>query len=325
MLTKFRLFRLFGVVNESIYEIDTIENWDKNVMKAETPVLLQCYAEWCDRSRQISLMLSNYFNLDKGKWGYAKLNVESLPLLAQSVQIKKIPALFILNQGALIERVEGNLDEKSMEDFVNVLRLMSGICTKEDIIIAKINKAADFLHQNKILESIDAYKDVISSEFFLEKYELTCWVALARGYLDIGDLPNAEIFAKRISSKYGIDASRNIEVSKLVNTINHAVEKSLYKVNMKEYRAVITGLQEDILFDYDNTEKHCKLAAAHFEFGFHEEAIKKAFEVIEMEQSLTGDGYELLLEILTELGSENSLVKEANKKLHMIHTNLRNN
>lgn len=45
MFAKSRLFRLFGLVNESIYEIDSIENWDLHVLKAQSPVLLQCYAE----------------------------------------------------------------------------------------------------------------------------------------------------------------------------------------------------------------------------------------------------------------------------------------
>lgn len=177
------------------------------------------------------------------------LNVESLPLLARAVQVKKVPSIFILNQGTSVERIDGNLNEIKLEKVITSLRLISGVRTADDIIVAKMNQAHQLLTQKSFAESIQSYKNIINSEIFHEKYELTCWVAIGRAYYEIGDIPNAEIFVKRLSSKYSNEIRNNPQVRNIVDTIYAAIDSQFYKVNLGEYNIMVSGLQEEISID----------------------------------------------------------------------------
>lgn len=156
-----------------------------------------------------------------------------------------------------------------------------------------------------------------------DKYELTCWVGLAKAYFTREDYDNAEFYIDKIRSKYSSALSKNNEIKILLGELMKIIGDKREGNRYKEYYEVLKGLNHDVFEDPYNNEKHAKIAIAHYHYGFIEEGIKKALQIIDSEGSLTGDGYKVLMEIFKDLGHESQHVKDLQPKLEMLYRKYR--
>ena len=81
-------------------------DWDK-IRKSEKPVLIDFWAEWCAPCH----MMAPTFEKLAEKYGdaitFAKLDVDTLPELANQFGIRSIPTLLLLQEGNEAERLIG--------------------------------------------------------------------------------------------------------------------------------------------------------------------------------------------------------------------------
>lgn len=54
----------------------------------------------------------------EGKFKLVKLNIDDLPQLSQGLKITKIPAVFLINKGTIIDTFTGVPSEKVLEEFI---------------------------------------------------------------------------------------------------------------------------------------------------------------------------------------------------------------
>jgi thioredoxin len=92
----------------SIEEIASYNDWKPKVMEElNKPIILDCYADWCQPCKKLTPILENLAQEHAGKFKLVKLNIDNLPQLAQGLNVKSIPALFLIYRGNIVDTMVG--------------------------------------------------------------------------------------------------------------------------------------------------------------------------------------------------------------------------
>ncbi|WP_428768293.1 thioredoxin [Treponema sp. HNW] len=73
--------------------------FDKEVLKAEKPVLVDFYAPWCGDCRRIVPALDAIAEAADGKFDIIKVNTDTAPVLAERYAVKALPTLLVFKNG----------------------------------------------------------------------------------------------------------------------------------------------------------------------------------------------------------------------------------
>lgn len=294
-------------------EITSLLEWKSHVLNSTVPVIVQFHADWSEPSKSQQVQFSPLYN--NSHWNIAQVNIDLLPSIVEALEIKKVPTLYIVNKGRTVEKIVGNLPQKKFDSLVSKLKILSGEWTDEDYATYLINSAFDYLEKKSWDDSIEKYQEALKVEKCLEKFELTCWVGLAKSYFLREDYENAEFYVEKVRKKYLTTVSKNAELNGILDMVLKRIGDKRENNRYKEYHDVVKGINQEIYEDPYNNEIHARLATIHYEFGFIEEAIAKAIQIIESEGTLRGLGYKVLMEFIQDLGPDNHYVMEIQPKL----------
>jgi thioredoxin 1 len=93
----------------------TDANWEKEVLKSETPVLVDFWAVWCGPCRQIAPVVEDLAREYKGKVKVGKLNVDENENVAQTYKILSIPTIMFFKNGKEAGKIVGAVPKSKME------------------------------------------------------------------------------------------------------------------------------------------------------------------------------------------------------------------
>lgn len=96
----------------------TDANFKSEVLDAETPVLIDFWAEWCAPCRMIVPVLEDIAKEYHGKLKVAKLDVDSNPATSMAYDIRALPTLLIFKDGKVVEQIVGALPKRNLVDKV---------------------------------------------------------------------------------------------------------------------------------------------------------------------------------------------------------------
>jgi thioredoxin 1 len=93
----------------------TDSNFDEEVIKADTPVLVDFWADWCAPCKMIAPIVEELAGEFDGRIKFAKLDVDSNPKSPSSYGIRGIPTMLIFNQGEPVDQVVGAVPKSALK------------------------------------------------------------------------------------------------------------------------------------------------------------------------------------------------------------------
>lgn len=85
----------------------TQDNFDQEVLKSTTPVLVDFWAEWCGPCKMVAPVLEEIATELAGKAKVAKLNVDDNQALAAQFRVSSIPMFLVFKGGQIVAQHVG--------------------------------------------------------------------------------------------------------------------------------------------------------------------------------------------------------------------------
>jgi thioredoxin 1 len=98
----------------------TDENFEAEVLKSETPVLIDFTAAWCGPCRMLSPIVEKLADELEGKVKVGKVDIDTCPVVAARYGIRGVPTVIVFKNGESVNQHVGLTNRETLLKLVGV-------------------------------------------------------------------------------------------------------------------------------------------------------------------------------------------------------------
>lgn len=103
--------------DEKDYIVLTDDNFKKEVLESDIPVIVDFWAEWCGPCKVLGPTIEKMATEYKGKIKVGKVNVDNYKKLAIMYKVRSIPYVATFKEGKVVDSFVGSIPEKDVKAF----------------------------------------------------------------------------------------------------------------------------------------------------------------------------------------------------------------
>jgi putative thioredoxin len=279
------------MTNNSIHIETTPESFDRDVFEASRDkiVIVDFYADWCQPCRMLDPVLKDVIKARNDRFALVKANTERLPDHAQAFSVSSIPVLFAVAEKTVIDRVEGLLTQRQLEEWLDSLT--------SQLQIVKATK----LEESDPVAAAEIYRTALNGN----PKEDGLKILLIRALLKSGD----SVEASKLMSELERRGFLEPEAQRL---------KSQLKIQTLTTSQDFDALIKAIELNPNDHQRRLELVNVHVTKGEFELALQQALEVVQRDRTqFRKAAQELMLDIFRILTADDELVGTYRRKLAM--------
>ncbi len=96
----------------------TDDNFESEVLKSNTPVLVDFWAEWCGPCKALTPIIDELGTELGDKIKIVKINIEDAPETPSKYGIRGVPTLMIFKNGEIIDTRVGGLPKDQLKEWI---------------------------------------------------------------------------------------------------------------------------------------------------------------------------------------------------------------
>ena len=106
-------------INRDIFNVQSIEDFDKKVKKSDKPVVVDFFATWCNPCKMLTPRIESIIGEKEGAIRLAKVDIDEHSELALDYDVGAVPVLMVMKDGKVINRIVGLQDTDKLRDWIN--------------------------------------------------------------------------------------------------------------------------------------------------------------------------------------------------------------
>ncbi|XP_037956284.1 thioredoxin-like [Teleopsis dalmanni] len=108
-----------AAAKREIFEVETMEDFNKEVIKSDKPVIVDFFANWCVPCKKLTPCVESIVREKAGKVKLAKVDIDELCELALDYDVASVPVLMVVKNGKVVKRMVGLQDREILRKWVN--------------------------------------------------------------------------------------------------------------------------------------------------------------------------------------------------------------
>ncbi|MBE01912.1 thioredoxin [uncultured Marinobacter sp.] len=285
-------------MSDSSYIFDaTMENFQQKVMEAsaQTPILIDVWADWCAPCKQLMPILEKLANDYKGGFLLAKVNADQQPELTASLGVRSLPTVILVKNGQAVDGFNGALPESEIRKVL------------EKHVEAPAEDPYDTAHRLWQAGDLQGAMDLLSELNRQDPENMKVLIDLAQLKAETGDVDAAEQVLESLPPE---------------EKMQHQARQLAARVKFLKQAGQLppmSELEQTLAAEPDNAEALHQLALHHVLKGDNAQAMELLIRLMQVDsQYRDGIAKTTLVELFDKLGNSDPDVRVYRRKLYTL-------
>jgi putative thioredoxin len=125
-------------VTDATFQVEVLDRSNS------VPVIVDLWAPWCEPCKTLGPILEKHCDATNGQVVLAKVNVDENPSISMAFQVQSIPAVFIMQNGAVLDGFVGMKPEHVIKELIEAL-LPSGEAALHPVAVEEVTEPEPFV------------------------------------------------------------------------------------------------------------------------------------------------------------------------------------